>query len=314
MNTSDLNTMTIVDRINNVSDNTNLTGTDDDVVLAKIEVSSICKFNCSFCSRQYIRSNDPDRLDKNMDLDTLKDIITTLKSRYKNLKEIGLFYMGESGFNPNLKEMYKYLKDNGYFTFLTTNASYIKYILEAIPYIDSLKVSWNYTDIEDFNKKTNASYKYQDFMDLIDNIDKLYYTCHKYGKTLSVSTILDDVKNTKAYEQQLNGFHYDFHYYIPLQNNGGYLEEGFDGIVGTFDIPRKVVPCWSLFKAAYVDILGNIRPCCYSHKMKCGVIDNNTIRFTTEEKDDYVVESNMKKLHLEGKIPNECSKCLRYQI
>ena len=48
--------------------------------------------------------------------------------------------------------------------------------------------------------------------------------------------------------------------------------------------------------------------------MKCGVIDNNTIRFTTEEKDDYVVESNMKKLHLEGKIPNECSKCLRYQI
>ena len=54
MNTSDLNTMTIVDRINNVSDNTNLTGTDDDVVLAKIEVSSICKFNCSFCSRQYI--------------------------------------------------------------------------------------------------------------------------------------------------------------------------------------------------------------------------------------------------------------------
>ena len=174
MNTSDLNTMTIVDRINNVSDNTNLTGTDDDVVLAKIEVSSICKFNCLFCSRQYIRSNDPDRLDKNMDLDRLKSIITTLKSRYKNLKEIGLFYMGESGFNPNLKEMYKYLKDNGYFTFLTTNASYIKYILEAIPYIDSLKVSWNYTDIDDFNKKTNASYKYQDFMDLIDNIDKLY--------------------------------------------------------------------------------------------------------------------------------------------
>ena len=101
---------------------------------------------------------------------------------------------------------------------------------------------------------------------------------------------------------------------FPLQNNGGYLEEGFDGIVGTFDIPRKVVPCWSLFKAVYVDILGNIRPCCYSHKMKCGVIDNNTIRFTTEEKDDYVVESNMKKLHLEGKIPDECSKCLRYQF
>ena len=76
---------------------------------------------------------------------------------------------------------------------------------------------------------------------------------------------------------------------------------------------RKPIPCWSLFKAVYVDSLGNIRPCCYSHKMKCGVIKNNTIRFATEEKDDFVVESNMKKLQLEGKIPDQCRECLRNQ-
>lgn len=313
MNTLNPNTASlIVDRIDKASDNTNLTGTDDDVVLAKIEVSSYCNLNCKFCSKSYIGEHDVYRINRTMGLYQFKEIISVLKSRYKNLKEIGLFYIGEPGYNPNLKEMYSYLKDNGFFTFLTTNGTLSRFIIDAIPFIDSIKVSWNYMNKEDYINKvgdTILSYNH-----LINDINYLYKECHKHNKTLTISTVLDDEKNIKLYEKEImNKLNYDFHYWIPLQNNGGYLDYGSDGVLGSYTKQRKPIPCWSLFKAVYVDSLGNIRPCCYSHKMKCGVIKNNTIRFATEEKDDFVVESNMKKLQLEGKIPDQCRECLRNQ-
>lgn len=73
-----------------------------------------------------------------------------------SMKEVGLFYIGESGLHPNLSFFYRRLKEEGYFTYLTTNGTAASNVLRAIPYIDSLKVSWNYADVQDFALKTHA--------------------------------------------------------------------------------------------------------------------------------------------------------------
>jgi hypothetical protein len=57
--------------------------------------------------------------------------------------------MGESGLHPKLYNFYKKIYNN-YYTFLTTNGTIISNILPAIKYINSLKVSWNYSDEDDF--------------------------------------------------------------------------------------------------------------------------------------------------------------------
>jgi hypothetical protein len=105
------------------------------------------------------------------------------------------------------------LKNAGYFTFLTTNGTILQTVINAIPYIDSLKVSWNYTNINDFKLKTNANIDMYSYIQ--NNIFKFYEECHKYGKKFNISTVLDT--NKHDYDIELNKLKYDEHYWIPLQ-------------------------------------------------------------------------------------------------
>ena len=80
--------------------------------------------------------------------------------------------MGEASLCFYLKDFYKKLKEAGYFTYLTTNGTLYRSIMDTIPYIDSLKVSWNYKDKIDFQNKTGAwseEYEY-----IKNNIKKFY--------------------------------------------------------------------------------------------------------------------------------------------
>lgn len=297
----------IVARINNASDTSNITGTDDDVITAKIEVSSTCNFRCTFCCYSKM---DLDR-EKLMNVNDFKNVVNQLLKKYKNLKEIGLFYIGEPGFNPNLKEMYKYLKQKNIYTYLTTNGSYIKNILEAVPWIDSLKVSWNYINELDFINKTK---QYKDvYYNIIENIEVLYQECHKSFKKLSISTVLDDNDPNEYLKTIKKHLVYDEHYFIPMQNHGGFLKDGKDGVVGTQLQQREPLPCWSLFKGVYVDANFNIRPCCYAYSST-----RSKVKFGKITKDNIIIseyEQNMKEQQLQGFIPDYCKNCLRnYQL
>lgn len=292
--------MSIIDRINNVSNNTNL-NIDSLPITCKIEITGICTLNCKFCYHNILKQKNIRQ--KHIEEDLFLKILNEIKT-VSSIKEVGLFYMGESGLNKDLSKYYKILKENNYFTFLTTNATNIKYILKSIPYIDSLKVSWNYKNIDDFIFKTNSSEK--QYINIKNNIKELYKECHKYNIELAISTILDDDK--KLYTESLQELIYDEHYWIPLQTQAGFNSKGLKGVVGENETRRKTMPCWSLFNGLYFDVDGNVRICCYGNTEK-QIIDNITNTSLIE-----ILKSkkfmDIKYQHLNNIIPEECKKCL----
>lgn len=292
--------MSIVKRINDASDNSSVS-LNTSPSLAKIELTGKCTLSCTFCNSANMRKrSERQRLLSIEDFDIILDNLKSISS----IREVGLFYMGESGLHPHLALFYKKLKEAGYFTFLTTNGTYIKYILEAVPYIDSLKISWNYKNIEDFMNKTGAPASL--YFSIQKNINILYRRCHELDKTLALSTVLDS--DEKDYSEILKELVFDEHYFIPLQNQNGIEKNGAPGVIGESLNPVKPIPCWSLFKGIYVDVDLNVRTCCYGHD-KIHIIGNlRDEKLSNLISDDKLIK--YKKAHLDNKIPIICISCL----
>ena len=300
MNTSNLNT--VKERVDFISQNKNLS-LETPYTTCKIEICGICNMKCRFCYQKILSSNGIRQ--KFMPMEDFKLVLKVLKEKVPTLKEVGLFYMGEAGLNPNLPDMYKLCKEEGYFTYLTTNGLSITNILPAIEFIDSLKVSWNYKNFFDFSYKTNLKSKLS-YKQIKTNTYELQKECHKYNKKLTVSTILDPNDKKEDYETSLKEIYYDDHYWIPLQTQAGYKDIGFDGVIGEYDNVSTPIPCWSLFKGIYIDSELNIRTCCYGHtdEFIIGNIKNNP----NFNKDVY------KSQHLKEEIPEICKNCLKHSI
>ena len=288
----------IQERIKRISRNDNLT-VDTKITTCKIELTGICTLKCHFCNNSSMKkNNERQKLLSDHDFEEILSYV----SKFDSLQEIGLFYMGESGLHPHLATYYKILKDNGYFTYLTTNGTYIDNVIKAIPYIDSLKVSWNYKNkndyIDNFASKSSCEYE-----KIIDNIETLYKECHKHNKRLAISTVLDTSK--EEYLQELEKLSFDEHYWIPLQSQGGCNAKGLDGVVGEVENQVSPLPCWSLFKGLYIDCDLNIRTCCYGHEAQhiLGNIKDGNIKDT----------NTFKQQQLEKTIPSICHQCLRNQ-
>ena len=292
----------IKDRIDRISDNANLS-MNTKYTTCKIEISGICNLNCSFCYEKELRKSR--KRQKFMLLDDLKLVLDVLEDKVSTIKEIGLFYMGEPGLNPALPELAKECKDRGYFVFLTTNGIITNTIVEAIPYIDSLKLSWNYKNIDDFDKKTNIGENSKSSIYKMIQVgsERMYNACHKYGKTLACSTVLAEDDKKEDYAEALSQLYFDEHYWIPMQSQAGYID-ALDGVVGEYDKQSNPIPCWSLFKGVYIDADFNIRTCCYGHDDSCimGNIKTNP-NFDKNE---------IKLQHLNGNIPKMCKKCLKH--
>ena len=292
--------MSIKERIDNVSRNDNLS-LDTKPVMAKVELTGKCTLSCGFCANSAMRENNIRQ--KFLSEDEFELILKEVKS-VPSIKELGLFYMGESGLHPKLCNFAQKAKEAGYFVFLTTNGTVINNIIKAVPYIDSLKVSWNYKNEADFIGKTGCTSA--GFNLVIENIAKLCDECHKHNKTLAVSTVLD--ASPDDYIDVLKKLKYDEHYYIPLQNQGGTNEYGATGVIGQADNPVKPVPCWSMFKGVYIDVDLNARVCCYGHEEQhiIGNLRDNSLGNLINDEG----LCKWKKQHLENKIPEICSKCL----
>lgn len=308
--------MGVKERVDRIANNRNFSMATEPT-MAKIEVSGFCPLNCKFCYQKEMKQEKDRRAGALMSLMDFMSAYDYVKT-FPSIKEIGLFYMGESGAHPDLPEFYKQVKSGGYFTFLTTNGVFSSNILRAIPYIDSLKVSWNYTGLTDFLEKTgtNAHYYYA----IKENIKLFYDECHRHGKQLAISTVLDH-QGREAYESALKQLPYDEHYWIPLQNQGGTQEAGREGVLGEDDHKVSPVPCWSLFRGIYVDSQLNIRVCCYGHSKEhiLGNIKNIKrsdcimgIAQTLKEDNPYEeLRQKYREMHLNHCPPKFCNECLR---
>ena len=291
--------MSVQERVKAISDNSNLS-LETPYTTAKIELTGVCSLRCNFCYEKqlkYMGVRQHFMTDRDFQF-VLKQIETI-----PTIKEVGLFYMGESGLHPALAEFYKKLKEKGYFTYLTTNGT-AKKVVEAIPYIDSLKVSWNYKNFEDFKNKTGGTQ--EKYNTIKENIALFYTTCKEHNKSLAVSTVLDTKR--EDYEEELATLSYDEHYWIPLQTQGGFCKDGLSGVVGEDDHKVSPMPCWSLFKGVYIDVDLNVRTCCYGHGKDhvIGNLKDDSLRNILSSNQ----LTNMKTMHLRNQIPMQCRKCL----
>lgn len=291
--------MSVQKRVEAISQNTNLS-LETPHTTVKIELTGICTLGCKFCyNRQMKLCKERQSFLKEEDfIHILRELKTV-----PTLKEVGLFYMGESGLHYKLADFYKQLKEEGYFTYLTTNGT-VNAVAKAIPYIDSLKISWNYKNLNDFQEKTGGSTI--DYIHIKDNIKFFKEICHLYNKKLTVSTVLDGSR--KNYEDELAQLNYDDHYWIPLQTQGGSYADGLSGVVGEDDHKVSPIPCWSLFKGIYIDVDLNVRTCCYGHTKEhiVGNLRDSSLRNILDS--DQLMQ--MKIMHLNNKIPEQCKKCL----
>jgi MoaA/NifB/PqqE/SkfB family radical SAM enzyme len=159
-------------------------------VAAKIEICGKCTLDCKFCFNHIMKTIGERQ--KIMDFHDFLVVLNFLKT-IPTMREVGLFYMGESSLNPDMPRYYKLLKESGYFTFLTTNGTILRTVVDSIPYIDSLKVSWNYKDVKDFKRKTGHNER--TYNTIIENIKAFRDVCLSTGKKLAVSTVLDGSKD-----------------------------------------------------------------------------------------------------------------------
>ena len=293
--------MTVQDRVQLISDNTNL-NLNTKITTAKIEITGVCTFKCHFCYQNIMIAKNERQ--KFMTDTEFNQVLEYLKL-YPDLKEVGLFYMGESGLHPNLAQYYKQLKKLGYFTYLTTNGTCLESVKQAIPYIDSLKVSFNYllNGSNDIHEITRTNYI--PITKIIDNINIFAKECKKYNTEFALSTVIDESKYNKESHSKTMDYLFPniFHYYIPLQTQGGYNNKGLGGVVGETESKVNQIPCWSLFKGLYIDADLNVRTCCYGHTDK-HILGNI--------KDMKVV--NKKELlqqHLSNQIPDICKECIK---
>jgi hypothetical protein len=291
----------IVDRIIQISKNTDLT-LDIKPTTVKIELTGRCTLDCTFCNHHTMKE---DNIRQEMMSEHNFYIILNNLMSVSSIQEVGLFYMGESALHHRLHLFYRELKNNGYFTYMTTNASIIDNTLKALPYIDSLKVSWNYKNVDDFVKKTRSTSRV--YQNIIQNIFILQEECKKLNKVLTISTIMDSSK--EEYNEALKKFEEIDHYWLPLQTQCGNNEIGVGGVSGELDHMVKSIPCWSLFKGIYIDVDLNVRMCCYGHQ------DDHIIGSLMNEKLSTILNDSrllrIKMQHLSGEIPKECRMCLK---
>ncbi len=126
----------------------------------KIELSARCNYRCGFCALR-TREIQPK---EDMDFDFFKRICREM--REAGVKELGVFYLGESFMNPDLlAAAIRHAKQEAGFpyVFLTSNASLafpteVKRCFEAG--LDSLKWSVNYADETQFAEIAGVSPKY----------------------------------------------------------------------------------------------------------------------------------------------------------
>jgi len=91
----------------------------------KIELTGRCNYRCGFCALR-MRDKQPKKAD-DMDLEFFKKITTDMYE--SGVREIGVFYLGESLMNPNLTiRAVEFLKKTlGMpYVFLTTNGSLLR--------------------------------------------------------------------------------------------------------------------------------------------------------------------------------------------
>lgn len=288
----------------------------------KIELTSRCNYKCQYCAYSFRDGT----IGRDMDWDLFVRI--TKEMRNLGVKEIGIFYIGESFCNPKLLvKAIDYLKNNLEipYVFLTSNASLafpeqVRACMEAG--LDSLKWSCNAGDDEQFSELMGVPIIL--FNTALDNIRNAYFIRNigNYKTKLYASSIKYNDQQSQRMSQllQVNILPYvDEHYWLPLYTAGGQAKEkerklGFKPIAGNtgrLDNPSEPIPCWTLFTASHILVDGRMTACCLDGIGNWVVGDLRKQSFMQCWHSKEFQE--LRRAHLEKNIVGtKCEKCALY--
>jgi len=262
-----------------------------------------------------------------MDFKLFKDVIDELL--FIGVKEIGLFFIGESFTAPDLLvKMTEYikLKSPDTYVFLTSNASLAKHpiVYKLMLFgLDSLKWSCNYYNEEQFNKITGV--KPSLFHDAINNIKQVYEMRERFNFTtkLYASSIRYDDDQLIKMEEFLSTNiipYVDQHYWLPLYNMGSLSLERekklemnpIAGNTGRYDNPVDALPCWTLFTEAHITSDFKVTACCMDATGDWVMGDLREDSFIDIWHSDKFRE--LRKAHLNKDVKGtKCENCIMYK-
>ena len=293
----------------------------------KVELSPLCNYRCGFCALR-MRPEQP-KADDCMTLDEFKRITEEFVSI--GVKEIGLFYLGESLMDIGLTvQACKAAKELGIeYVFLTTNGS------RCIPNVaywlfdaglDSLKFSINCYDEEQFAEVVGVSPKFhrmaiENLKDAVKMRDEHGFKCkisassiHYDGEQqVKMQVIVDEIKAAMTGPD-------DSHYWLPLYSMGSVATErekelgykpiaGNQGRIGGLVQP---IPCWSLFTEGHIRSDLGVSLCCFDAdgRFVMGNLKDQSFMDIWHSQEFQAV----RKSHLDQELKaTVCENCVAYQ-
>jgi radical SAM protein with 4Fe4S-binding SPASM domain len=280
----------------------------------KIELSRTCNFSCSFCANKTLK-NSKGMMDKGF----YKRIVKELSE--SGVKELGVFFYGESFLCSWLPEAISYAKSVGIeYVFLTTNGSIsypekVKECMEAG--LNSLKFSLNYMDEKNFTEVTGANVKwYYKSLENIKNAkmvrDEGNYKCGLFASYIQFDG--EQCEKMQIIIDDMTPF-VDEIYSLPLYNQPSTTKEGKEklsftpGNRGRYENMVDPLPCWALFKEGHITYDGMLYGCSFVVDDEFIMGDLNTEKFMdvwNSEKFKFY-----RKQHLNKTVINTaCEKCI----
>jgi len=274
----------ITDRIDSVTKIKTLKAHQPAPTSVKIELTGRCNFRCSFCARS-------DLLRKQEDMNWQMYVRLVNEMRDAGVKELGMFYLGESMMYPKLADAIRLAKDIGFeYVFLTTNASLAtpKKVEECMDAgLDSLKWSFNYSGPEQLHDIAGVKPKIWNVM--LENIEDAFYireasySCGLYASYIEYDGEQGE-KMVKALE--LVTPFVDEVYALPLYNQASLVtekerEKGWEaspGNRGRAGMLRDPLPCWAVFQG-HITSGGLLSACCFDHNEALTMADLKDVSF-----------------------------------
>ena len=223
----------------------------------KIEVSAYCDLKCFYCAVSH-----KERQKGHIEPDFLFKILDEIKAA--GVKEVGLFWMGESFLNKKLPEYIAYAKKIGIsYVFLTTNGRLANEETLAPVFdsgLDSLKFSINAHNRESYLKICGVDC----FDQVIANIKSAFMIRGERKKPAIYSSSVYDPEREKEYKKihSMVSPYVDEHY--PLRLYGHFSLDTNSKKITAHDHNRSLVsmlPCWSLFTEPHISYDGYMSAC-----------------------------------------------------
>lgn len=231
---------------------------------AKIELTSRCNFDCTYCARRSAKRPHGD-----MERGDYQAIIKDLYD--SGVTQLGLFYLGESTLVDWLPEAVEDAVSTGFSNvFLTTNGSLLtadltRRLMSAG--LNSIKFSLNYDSAS--QQCDIAGTKEAVYEAVNTNVIAAWAVRSAEGFKCELSACYIAYNEEQSARMQdrvrLLDAYIDTWYAMPLYSQGGRVDGRVTGNTGMLTIQKPSLPCWVMFNQAHIDHFGNLTMCCFDH-------------------------------------------------